>query len=180
MGTVPTPPTFAPGETTGVTAKLNTLRDVMSFALNPPQCLAYAGAAQTLTTAVAAAIAFNSETFDIVQAGDTPSHDNVTANTRLVARTAGKYEMTGQVRFAPSSSGVRAVAIRLNGTTDLITTQQPAVASPSSTDVSTPTIVAALAVGEYIELRATQTSGGNLDTIAGLDKTFLRFRFVAS
>jgi hypothetical protein len=181
VGTVPTAPTFAPGESTGVAAKLNLLRDVLNFLETPPQCSAYATAAQTLTTSVATAINLDAETFDVVQSGDSPSHDNVTNNTRLVCRTAGKYEMVGQVRFNGSSSaGIRVVALRLNGATDLVTAQVTPVGGGSSTDASTPPIVYALAAGDYIEVRATQTSGGNLNTVGGAGLTFLRFRWISS
>lgn len=180
MGTIPTLSTVSAGAV-ATAAMFNAVKDAFDFIKAPPQCSAYAGATQTLTTAVAAAIALNSELFDVVQSGDSPSHDLVTNNSRLVCRTSGKYEMTGQVRFNGASAvGVRTVALRLNGTTDLITNQQPAVGGGSSTDVAVPVIVVALTAGDFIEMRATQTSGGNLDTVAGQDKTFLRFAFKAS
>lgn len=179
MGTIPTPPTFNPGETTGVAAKLNQLRDVQNFILNPPKCYAYQGVAQSIPNASATALTLDSELFDIVMSGDSPGHDNVTANMRLVARTDGKYEIVGAIRWATNATGLREAQIRLNGSTILIkNAQTPAAAS--STDCATPPIEVGLAAGDYIELLGFQSSGGALLTVAAREVTFLRFKLTGA
>jgi hypothetical protein len=179
VGTIPTPGTFAPGDTTGVAAKLNTLRDAINFWASPPRCYAYATAAQTLTTGVDTALNLPAELYDVVQSGDTPMHDNVTNNTRLTIRTAGTYEVGGAIRFSSNGTGVRIASVRLNGTTWIVRNQQSPLAS-FSTDCATPVVPYVLAVGDYIELVGTQTSGGNLATFAAPEVTFLRAKLVAS
>ena len=179
MGTVPTPPTFGPGETTGVSAKLNLLRDVQNFILNPPRCSAYHGTSANVPNNTATALALDSELFDVVMSGDSPSHDNVTANTRLVCRTAGTYEIVGAIRWVSNATGIREAQVRLNGTTTLIKNAQNPSAS-SSTDCATPPIEVALSPGDYIELLGYQTSGGALATVIGREVTFLRFKLTGA
>lgn len=178
MGTIPTITTRVAG-TVLTAAQLNEIQTWSQFVISPPQCSAYAGAAQTLTNNTVTAIALNSELFDNVQSGDTASHDNTTNNSRIVCRTSGKYEMAGAIRFVSNATGLREARIRLNGTTDLVKANGIATAA-SSTDCQTTVIVVALTAGDYIELTGLQTSGGNLDTVLGREVTFLRFRFISS
>jgi hypothetical protein len=179
VGTIPTPGTFAPGDTTGVAAKLNGLRNCINFWASPPKCYAYQTAAATLTTGVDTALALADELYDVVQSGDTPMHDNATNNSRITIRTAGTYEIGGAVRFSANATGARQVAIRLNGTTFLVKNQQSPLAS-SATDCATPVIPYVFAIGDYIELVATQSSGGNLATVAAPEVTFLRAKLATS
>jgi D-serine deaminase-like pyridoxal phosphate-dependent protein len=106
-------------------------------------------------------------------------HDNATNNSRITIRTAGTYEVGGAVRFSANATGARQVAVRLNGTTFLVKNQQSPLAS-SATDCATPVIPYVFSVGDYIELVATQSSGGNLATVAAPEVTFLRAKLVSS
>jgi hypothetical protein len=179
VGTIPTPPTFAPGNTTGVAANLNLLRDCINFWASPPKCYAYQTAAATLTTGVDTALALAGELYDVVQSGDTPMHDNVTNNSRITIRTAGTYDIGGAIRFSSNGTGSRLASVRLNGVTWLVRSQQAPLAS-FATDCATPVIPYVLAVGDYLELVATQTSGANLATVAAPEVTFLRAKLTSS
>lgn len=159
MGTIPTPPTFSAGAVVPA-ASLNQLRDVANFWANPPQCQAYDTTGPTLTTGVALTVPLGGEAYDVVQSGDTPMHDNATNNSRITIRTAGKYQIEGYVCFAANSTGVRRVEIVKNGTVSLRSNSSPAVAGISTTIQAD--VTAALAINDYIEIQAYQTSGGNL------------------
>ena len=91
-------------------------------------------------------------------------HDTVTNNTRLTAKTAGKYLITGIIEYAANATGNRATAIRLNGITFIAETLVPNAGSGTLVFVGTTTIYD-LAVNDYVELMAFQTSGGNLNSV---------------
>jgi len=118
-------------------------------------------AAQSITNNTATALAFNSERYD--QENNTAStiHDTVTNNSRLTCRTAGVYEIKGCIEFAGNSTGDRAISIRLNGTT-VIGTDYRAVPASGVGRISVSSAYA-LAVNDYVELLAFQTSGGSLN-----------------
>jgi hypothetical protein len=186
MGTIPTPPTFAPGETTGVAAKLNQLRDALNFWAAPPQCYAYPSTGQTTVSGVWLVITHNAELFDVVQAGDTQMHDVSASQSRITFRTPGKYEVVGQAAFDGSTTGTRIAQIRLNaagsssGGTRLIQSVQSPVSASFSTFVPLPTVIVQAAAGDYIELFMQQTSGANLGVTPGQENTFMRARLVGA
>jgi hypothetical protein len=118
-------------------------------------------AAQSATTAVDLVLAFNTEIVDTESNAASTIHDTVTNNSRLTCRTAGVYQISGNVEFASNATGLRHLKIRLNGTTliafDLIGAVNGAVT------IMTTTALYSLAVNDYVELLATQTSGGALN-----------------
>lgn len=116
----------------------------------------YHNTTQALTTAVQAALAFNSERWDT----DT-IHDTATNNTRLTCKTAGVYDIKAQVEFESNSTGHRQVDIRLNGTTALLSQIFPAI-NGNVTRVNVATSYR-LALNDYVECLALQDSGGNLN-----------------
>lgn len=185
MGTIPTIPTFTAGQVL-TAAELNNMKDVADFWALTPRCFAYSGVPQTLTTGVFAAINFNEEVYDVVQSGDSPSHDTATNNTRIYIRTAGKYEIGAQIEFASNASGNRQTMVRLNaagsytgGTLLAVNYQSPA--SGVSTSCAIPTTEFDFGVGDYIEVFAYQSSGGNLNTVTGAaGVTFLRTKLTGS
>lgn len=185
MGTVPTPPTFVAGAVL-TAAQLNQLGTVLTFVENPPQCSAYHSSASTTTTATWLVVPLQSETYDVVQSGDTPAHDNTTNPSRIYFRTAGKYEIAGQITFAFNSTGTRQAEVKLNAGgvesagTQLFFTVQGAVGSSVQTAVPIVPFVITVAAGDYIEVFAYQDSGGNLALVASSGRTFLRTKFVAA
>ncbi len=101
-------------------------------------------------------LTFNRERYDT----DT-IHDLTSNTSRLTCKTAGKYVIVGNIRFASSAVGKRAIAIYLNGSTEI---SQASQGLPS--DYFLVTIVATiydLAVNDYVELRVYQNSGGALN-----------------
>jgi hypothetical protein len=173
MGTIPTPPTFTAGAVLTAT-QLNTLRDVANFWAAPPRVYAWASGATSLNNSTTTLIAFASEVYDIVQSGDSPMHDNTTNNSRLVVRTAGKYRISVQCQFASNATGNRVVSVRLNaagapGGGSLLFVQTQGAVSGTSTSVSFTAPPYPLSAGDYVEMFASQSSGGVLN--AGGDIT---------
>lgn len=131
---------------------------------------AYRGAVQTLTTAVAAAVIFDTET-----AGDDPGalHSTSTNPTRFTAVTAGRYVGYAQVAFAANAVGYRTVEFRKNGTVVAQVRQVPVTGVPTLLQCFCDEVFTA---GQYLEVFATQTSGGNLDVAAGVGVTWASMR----
>lgn len=184
MGTIPTIASFPSGGIV-TSSYLNQIKTVNDFWANAPGVYVYSSAVQSITSGTANLIGFDLEVYDIVQSGDTPSHDNATNNSRLICRTAGKYEIGGQIQIASNATGTRAVQVRLNAAGNpasgtLLGTSQQAPLTGASTSVTLPPVRIALAIGDYIEMFATQTSGGALNTVIGQGTTFLRMDLVRS
>lgn len=121
-----------------------------------PLCRVYNSANESLTSGVDTAITYDSERFD----NDT-MHDTASNTSRLVAKTAGKYLMTACVRFAANATGQRSAAFRLNGSTYLVSNLANAAAA-GVTDVNV-TCVYDMAINDYVEVIANQSSGGALN-----------------
>lgn len=109
-------------------------------------------------------INFTSENFDTDS-----MHDNSTNNTRITFNTAGKYAVGAQIEWAAGgNTGVRALHIRLNGTTDIGVDwkNEPSGGSLTYNDIET---VYDFVVGDYIEATAQLSSSGALDVGADGD-----------
>jgi hypothetical protein len=178
MGTIPTIPDFTAGEVL-TAAKMDSMSAAVAFWALTPRCFAYASATgQTLATATYAAVALDSEVYDYVQSGDSPHHDNATQNTRIVIRTAGLYEIVGQVGFANNATGGRIAQVRVNNSA-VAAGSSPAV-SGLGTNVMTGIVERRLAIGDYVEIFGYQTSGGTLGIGQGADNTFLRVKLTGT
>lgn len=118
----------------------------------------------TLTTAVATTLTFNLERYDTDGMFDPAQPD------RITCRVAGYYEVCAQVLFAGTSgTGIRSLNLLLNGITNLATRNQAGVVAPNVTGLTINTAPIYLNMGDYVQVRATQTSGGNLDiTVSGM------------
>jgi len=110
---------------------------------------------QNITTGGNVVLAFNSERYD-----NNALHDTVTNNSRLTAQRAGIYIITGSWGMSSNATGVRAIGIRVNGTTFISYNEFNAV-NGDLTQISTSTIYT-LSAGDYVELTALQNSGGTL------------------
>lgn len=117
---------------------------------------------QTLTTSVSALVTFAGEDYDTNN-----MHDNVTNNSRLTCIVPGLYLVGWSIPFAPNATGIRTVELLLNGSSGSGSGQYALNTIPnnggSTVTVNTQTRLIRLSVGDYLELRATQNSGGNLD-----------------
>jgi len=102
------------------------------------------------------AVPFNSELWDTDNI-----HDNVTNNSRLTCKTAGKYQVVGQVCFLANATGIRNSRILANGTTVFAVNTCPK-RSDNFWYAIVVTIVD-LDVDDYVELQVYQNSGDDLN-----------------
>lgn len=130
--------------------------------------LAYRSTAQTLSDSTPTAINLDSETRD-----DNGFHSTSTNTSRLTVPTgyAGWYTIAAGISYASNTTGVRDCQIRLNGNIIGLNRVLPATGGNDSF-FSAPKLYY-LAVGDYIEMYGYQTSGGNLNTVAGDQYTWL-------
>ncbi len=115
----------------------------------------YHDADQNISTATTTVLAFNTEKYDT----DT-IHDNVTNNSRLTCKTAGKYLIVANVAFAGHATGSRWVTIQFGGAIAMASDRRLAVTTFEPVlSVST---IYNLGVNEYVEVQVYQDSGGVL------------------
>jgi hypothetical protein len=145
-------------------AKANVIEAGVNDVSFAPAVRAYHNANQSLTTATATALAFNSERFD--QAGGVAAthHDVTTNNSRLTCLYAGIYQISGNIEWPANATGIRILIIRLNGTTEIARTAQIALSANALQQNLTG--LYSLAVNDYLELVAYQNSGAGLNVNA--------------
>ncbi len=128
---------------------------------NTPQARARRTTNLSLSNGLPALIAFDAEDYDT-----DAIHDLVTNTTRLTCRTAGVYDIKAGVRFAANATGYRQVYIQRNSSSaNTIGAELRNASAVGPTDLNVSTSYK-LAVGDYIEVVATQDSGGALDLSA--------------
>ena len=106
----------------------------------------------TLTT-----ISWDSENFDT-----DGFHDNVTNNSRITIPSgkAGKYLFTSIINWNNNATGYREVRFTKNGTAQ---SYANIAATPTGEAGTVITQILNLAVADYVEIKAEQSSGGALD-----------------
>lgn len=148
------------------------VRDTREFCHKPPSARGYRSSVQTLTTSTFTDVAFDNESHDT----DT-LHDTSTNNSRFTCKTAGVYLVTGIARFEISGTGGRWLAINVNGSNKYANFRD---AISTAHDLSISGCVK-LAVNDYVELEAWQSSGGDLDvTVPTAFQPSLTITFVGS
>jgi len=111
---------------------------------------------QSVTNNTDTAMIFDVEDFDT-----DGFHSNVTNNTRITipAGKAGYYQIGGLIDFDNGAGGARTLRIKKNGTTEKQIITTPNTVYPGATLET----ILYLAVGDYVQLFATQTSGTTQD-----------------
>jgi len=130
-----------------------------AFISGQARCSAFHNTTQSLTDSTETALSFNSEDFDVGTL-----HDTSTNNSRITvpASNAGVYLAVGAAGFAPSATGLRYIVLRKNGTTKLAMVTMPSNTAGSGTIIQVSACLS-LAVADYIEVIAFQSSGGALN-----------------
>jgi hypothetical protein len=112
--------------------------------------------AQSIPDATATAISFSDEI------SDSGNMWVVGSPTRLTVAIPGLYLVTAQGSFSGSTGGTaREIMIMKNGS-DIISDALNTHYGENSTNINT-TAIAYLAIGDYVEMKVFQNSGGNLD-----------------
>lgn len=179
MATLPTTHTVAVGDKITAADENTYTRDAVSFFSSVPRLHVYASGAQTLTTATVTLVPFDSEV------ADTDSMHSTSSNTsRLVVTTTGSYACNFAVTFASNATSWRYLHVRKNaagsssGGTSVYQGFVPGLAVSNNTIAASFDI--SLTAGDYLEVFASQNSGGNLNTVGGSYATFAQMRWVAS
>lgn len=130
-----------------------------AFVNGRARCSAFHSTTQSVVTATATALNLDSEDFDVGT-----MHDLVTNNSRVTipASNAGIYLVLGATTFAGNATSFRQLELRKNGTTVLATATMPTNVAGVGTVIQV-ACFASLAAADYMELIATQSSGGNLN-----------------
>jgi len=124
----------------------------------------YSNVDQTIPNTSSTLVNFNSEEYDTDNI-----HSNVTNNSRLTCRTAGKYLVVLNLCWKTNATGIRYITFLKNGSNQ-VANQVVAPIPPYGTEHCVATILN-LAVSDYVEVNAYQSSGGNLDIWAFLART---------
>lgn len=113
-------------------------------------------AAQSLVTATPTILSLNT----------TRRANGVTVGAdKLTTLEAGWYVISAHVAFAANATGLRAVSLKLGGTTYIGASHAPAISGTSTCNLSV-SAVYYLAVGEFIQIEAYQESGGALNVVS--------------
>lgn len=157
--------TWIDGDTTKPlsAARMGVLENGIFDAHYRPCVSCFRSAAQSIPNTTATVITFDSEVYDTDN-----FHSTVTNTGRLTAPVAGKYMVTGAVLMTANATGARVLDLRINGAgvidEDALV---PSAAQSTYLRVSRPYLFAA---ADFVELLIIQTSGGALNTGAGLSQ----------
>lgn len=180
MATLPAPHTWTAGDD-ATSGFLQTLTDAINFLIDPPFAHVYQDTAISLATSGSfQVITFNQEARD----NDT-MHSIVSNTSRLVATTAGRYQIWGAVSMAANATGLRAWQLRKNANASnsggtLLPDAYYASAGSATGTVLAISAEVLLAATDYIEVFARQDSGGALNTLSGDGRLYLAMRWLST
>lgn len=122
-------------------------------------------AAQSIANNTLTTLAFNQERYDTHA-----MHDNVTNNSRIVAKAAGKYMVYYVITWAANAVGTRQIFVIVNGgpfpTNTVVQDSRGAVPSAGFATSQAASKVIPLVENDYVEVQVKQDSGGALSTVA--------------
>jgi len=154
-------------------AKANQLEAGVNDVSYAPCVAVTHNAAQALGASTETTLAFNTERFD--QAGNAADtmHDTVTNNSRLTCRYAGVYLISGIAEFSVNNAD-QFITFRVNGTTTILRSRETAgvVGLPTLTGSR----IWALAVNDYVEMRAFSSTACNVNVNASWSPEFMMVR----
>lgn len=154
-----TPRTWTTGEVPTAAQFNEQIRDNELFLYGPPTCRVYNNANLTIPNATETAVTLNAERRDPYA-----MHSTVTNTSRVTVPIDGFYEFGGHLSYdGASSTGYRSLLLKVNGST-VAQDERNAVTGGVATTVSLATAYE-LTAGQYIQMFAKQSSGGDLDTL---------------
>lgn len=135
---------------------------------------AYKTTAQTISNNSYTLLTFDAENFD-----SDSFHSNVTNNSRMTVPSgkAGKYLVSGLISFLANATGLRIIRLQKNGSAVFYFGTYPFTGDnvPVYLDYTID-----LAVGDYLELYAYQSSGGNLNVDGGVAYTTFQVNYLGA
>jgi hypothetical protein len=161
-------PTEVPGNYNTAALFAAATKAVGDWQINVPRFKGYSGTGQAIGTGTT----FVSVTLDSEYLDTEGGHSTVTNTSRYTCQVAGWYWTWGTMNFPTSATGNRSLQLAVNGTGYPGSTVLLAAPSGNSWIGVTGGLVQ-LAVNDYLELQAWQTSGGSLTTtvISGIQPT---------
>lgn len=135
---------------------------------------AYGTTNQTISNFTVTAITWNNENFD------TDSMHSTSTNTSRLTIPTGKtgyWQITASLGYDASAAGVRQIRLSKNGS--FVNNEQVEATSSYGNTMGFSNILN-LTAGDYIELEAFQTSGGNLDVVKSADTSYFAANFIGA
>lgn len=159
MATVPVTRTWVAGEVVTAAHFNNNIRDVLNYLLAPPIFRARQTVAQSVANSTDTVITFTTE--DVDSAG---GHSNSSNTSRYTYVYPGWMRHSGGICYVSNATGIRLLDWAKNGTgVEGTRTILPAISGfVHSMAARTEHIFGN--VGDYVELRSLQSSGGALNT----------------
>jgi hypothetical protein len=168
MAVVPATHSFVDGSATS--SEMNTyVRDPLLFLMTPPIARLVQTVAQSITSAVATSLTFDTETVD-TNVSATSQHDNVTNNSRFTAVYAGWYSCGGGSGWAANVTNRRGIRWAVNGTAINGSNALVPATGTGTCQVPARREFVYLNVGDYVEAQGFQDSGGALNTAVSTDQ----------
>jgi len=130
-------------------------------------CVLYKTANQSLSSGTVTMVTWGEEVVDTDGFHSLVSNDQ---RITIPSGKAGKYLISVMVTYGSNATGFRQLGVRVNGTGLAALYETSALSGTETTQ--TFTMIYPLAVGEYIEARAYQNSGGNLNITASYSSFF--------
>lgn len=124
-----------------------------------PACRVYNSTNISIPGVNITVLTFDSERYDTGGLHSTSSN-----TSRLTCVVPGKYRIFGHCEYTQNGTGIRGLHIYVNGSLSIAETYVSAISTAHQG--MTATTEYALAAGDYVELVAYQSSGGNLDVRA--------------
>jgi len=131
-------------------------RDNFEFLIDPPACSVKGSSAQSINNGTTTSLNAGTETFD-----NDSMHSTVTNTSRITIQTAGRYLVFALVRYAANVTNARTLGLLVNATTNHDLTNVDAASTGDTFLSGSKSFV--FSVGDFVECRATQYSGGALN-----------------
>lgn len=128
-----------------------------------PQVRVYNNANISVNNATSTSVTFNSQEYDI---GTSAAQHSTSVNTnRLTCRVDGVYHIAACIGFAVNGTGTRLLELWVDGTTPIAVDSRAAAAAATYGTLCSVSTQYRLTAGQYVEVKAVQSSGGALDVV---------------
>ncbi len=128
-----------------------------------PSVLTYNTSAQTFTTAVLTPVVYNADAMD-----RWGMHDISSNTDRLTIRVPGIYLLHANIIFVSNATGIRRLVLEAYNAADSLLNryafQSFTAVNGDTTGVNVYAFTEYLTVGDFLRVKALQTSGGDLDS----------------
>jgi len=130
---------------------------------------------QSINSSTLTAITFNSESFDTDTFHSTSTN---TSRFTIPSGKGGKYLVSATLNFGSNATGVRYISLYKNGAAVIYGNSIPGSSAGGTAPVMS--YVIDLAVNDYIELYAYQSTGGAFDVLGGSTLTVFQIQYLGA